>query len=800
MNFLECIQTAVTDKRLSENKGAEAAEAYESAKANGLAEGLSEAQAEDLAAHKALEEVTNYTQNKRWQRINEMRKMHQLHERIMNAPKPVGKVLSVLDDVLDETYMTSRAVQGQLMALIPEVLEKYSPKKGGLVNPIDNMDNIIREIYGESAGSPEARAMAKATMDVIDQARKMLNLEGASIPENPNYRFPQTHERGLVRQAGKTSWVEDHLRDGVLDWDIMKYEGKSIPVDKRQEVLEKVYDAIVTEGNIKVNPGQPDNTSLASRLSRERFLYYANADAWLEMQGKYGTGNFYHQLIEHIDSTARSVALMRTFGPNTDSGRQYAERLLRRRVGDMQAADTKQSEKLGGYLKNALDRFNNTFDILARRVNVGEGDALATNVNTFFSVTGTALLGNAVVSNLFGDLSIGMWTRGIYKMPQWHVIPAYLSAITGGKKFTQQMIDNGIVIESFVNRAYEMQRYNVALEGAGWARTISDINYRLQGASLLTDRGRGVAGMDFQKALASVRGKKFDDIPFVAQMRNLGITEKDWELVRDMPLYEPQYYSFGRGKFFRPIDMYKNAATDAERAAANKFLTLQEAFVRDLVPGHSLRAKYMLGGDVSQTRFAGRILKSSMQLALFPASIMFTHWRKIAEAPRFHDRVWRAGTFFLYTTIAGALIAQTKELLKGNGPAPMDNWDFWLRSMALGGGGAIIGDFIYDNIHSANDYYSAETPAEGQFNRFKKLMKSAWGEMSDPQTDHHLPKAAIDFAWGLVPKPTPYRLAMERLITDPLLEWSDPAAYQRKIQAQQEREQAGQGTWWGVGD
>lgn len=796
MSFLDCIATAVEAKKLTQGKADEVAEAYQQAIEDGKAEGLTDEVAEARAPMRALEETTDLKKAERWFKVNEMRKQHALYEQIKAAPKPVGRVFSVLDDIMDQTDLTFKNIQAQLMALMPQVLDKFQPRLAGLRKPIENMDNLIRGLYDESVPG-EVTPMVEAVKAVVKQSSKLLNLEGAHIRNTEHYRFPQSHDRFLVRQTDKAQWVGDHLAEGVLDWDVMEYAGKTIPVDNRQAVLEAVYDGIVSEGR---NRGIAGGGSFAERISRERFLYYANADAWLDMQGKYGTGDFYHQLIQHIDATARHVSLMRTLGPEPVRGKVFAEQALGKRVGDLQVAKPDGAARLELNLKNAKDRFQAQYDIHSRNINTGQGDMLVAGLNTARSMIGTALLGNVVVAS-FSDAFFGMWGRMIQGMPSWHVIPNYVDAIAHSKNATRQMIDDGIIYESAISMAVEGQRYNVALEGAGIARTLSEFNYRAQGAAGWTQTGRGIAGQDLQKALARVRHLPFDQVPFVDVMRNLGITERDWGHMRDAQLYEPEFYSFGKGQFLRPIDMVENAVGDEGRSAASKFMMLQEAFVRDLVPAATLRTRQAVGQHVPVTSVAGQLLRTSSQLMLFPASIMFNHWRKIWAAPRIQDKLFRMGTFMAYTTVSGAMQAQIKDMLMGRNPDPIPTRDNILRWAAMGGGGAIIGDWIFQNLDTANSYYSASTPVGEELRKLKSLAWDNPKKMLEGDPNTHWGKDATESVWGLVPKPVPYKLLLERGIHDSVLEWADPAAYQRKLVNQQAHQtETGQTTWWGVGE
>lgn len=798
MTFLECILSAAETGKITPKKAGEAEQAYIDAVATTKAEGLTDAQAEMTAAHRAVEAVGNYTEAKKWERINELQKAYALDQRFKGMTAPT-RAWSALDQLMDEVYLSYRAVSGQLFANLNVVLEAFEPKLAGIIKPVENMADVIRELYGQGTGNAAAREMAEAVANSLEQMRKMLNLEGASVPENKNFRFPQTHERHKVRQATQAVWVQDHLAEGVLDWEVIQYHGKAVPVDKRQEVLEKVWETITTEGRNKIDPAHPANETLASRLSRSRFLFYKTGDAWLEMQEKYGSGDFFHQLVEQIDSTARNISLMRHFGPSIATGKEFAQRLFDSNLGDLMTAATPDRANRLEYLgANAVDRFKSQYALHSRDVNPGAGDPAVAAIGTARTLVGTAMLG-AAVTNSWGDAFIGMWVRHINKMPWISTIPKYFSAVANFKHVKQEMIDNGIIYESAISMAYEGQRYNLALEGSGYARRISEINYRIQGAAAMNQIGRAVAGMDLAKALARGRELSFDDLPFAATMQNLGITAEDWDLVRGTELYQPVYYNFGRAQLLRPIDMYGAATNQAQRKAANKFLMLQEMFARDLSPAPTIRSRTAVGEAVSPAGWAGQMLRTATQLTLFPATLMFNHWRMIAAAPRWTERAYRMGTFFLFTTAGGALIAQTKDLLSGKELAPMvgdGSWEFWKRAMVLGGGGAIIGDFIYENFLSANGALGASTPLGQEWQNLRNAVNKAQDDIPGNAT-----KEMIDFAWGLTPKPVPFKLAMERMVLDPLIEMTDPEAYHRKINYQQEDDELkNQERWWGTGD
>lgn len=794
MSFLECINTAVAAGKLSQKKAGEAETAYEKAKQNFITSGMAEDAADYAASHAALESVTQLKSADRKARIFEMRKQHRLYTEI-HASKDPGEKLT---DLAQESANVYKATLGQLARIADKLLQKYSPKLAGWYIPVKDMDEVVKGIYGKSV-SAEAQAMAKAAQELMEFDRNLLNLEGASIPENKNFRLTQSHRRELVHEAGEEKWVSEHLStvngEDVLDWDLMRFKGKPIAVEDREAVLRSVWKNIIT------NATKEGAESLITRLSRERFLYYKTPEAWIKMQGKYGTGNFFHQLVEQMDGTARAVSLMRTFGPNPDAGKRFAEQAANNKLKSiLLGVSGKKGEKLRRQLKNQMETFDAAYKIHARDVDTGAGDALAITMANARTWSTTQLLGSAIISNL-SDPVYGMWMRGVRRLPQLSVIPRYFSAITNFKDFRQQMIDNGIVYESFINRAHEGTRYNLTLEGSHVVKAVSDINYRMQGLSAWTEIGRGVAGLQIAQVFAKVRGMKFDEVPFVHLMRTFGVTEADWEAFRAIPLYEPQYYKFGSGKMLRPIDMYNQAASDAMRESANKMLMFQEAVVRDGIPFPNLKVRAALAEHLPAGQLYTQFFRTMTQLMLFPASVHYQYMKQIFYAPRYVDKLWRLGTFMAYTTMAGAMITQLKDVLNGKELHPMNTKEFWIRSMLNGGAGGILGDFLYDGGLLVATPYGANTPLGQNLEAIARLTKDIGRKVFGGE-DRPIGKDAARLAWGLFPFKLPgLKLVVERSIMDPILEQSDPAAYARKIRAQEEWEQdQGQGTWWGVGE
>jgi hypothetical protein len=800
MSFVDCIRTAVETGRLTQDKANEAIAAFETVRDNGIAAGLGEDVAAVQAAGKALEEITRLKADKRWQRIRTMQVEHGNYERLV-ASKNLPRELDAISQEMVDVY---HAVQGQLLSSLNSLLMKYMPRMGGAIHPIDRMDDIVYAIYGRGVG-PEATAMAKATTDILEEGRKLLNLEGAAIPPNPNYRLFQNHDSAKIRQFpdAENYWVSKHMMEiagePAVDWDIMQLDGKPIPVDGRANALHKAAQTILTEGDIKLTPAMADNYNLATRLSQQRFIYYKTPEAWLAMQNEFGNGNFYEQLLHHVDAVARNVSIMRTFGPNPRAGKLFVERVAEKETAKQVLANPKAGDKLRRKILDSGHRFDAAFAWHSRDVDNGTGSALVTTISTAQTWTSTAVLGQAIISNL-SDAVYGMWVRGVERMPQVSLIPRYLSAVMNYHDFRQQMIDNGIAYESALTTLNSANRYNLMLEGNHLSKVVSDMQYRITGIMGLTQIGRGTRGIELAQGLFRVKDLKFDDIPFVDLMRQAGLTEKEWDLLRGMPTYEAEYYNFGTSRMLRPIDMLRNASSDAERDAANKMLLMQSQMVSSGFPQPNVRTHTALGRATPATEPWSLYLRTMAQLMVFPAGIHFTYWKKIWQAPTIRERLWRLGTFITYATAAGAAITQIKDVLNGKKPHPMNTKEFWIRAMLNGGAGGIIGDILYNSLQFAGSSNRASTPLGQVLNDIKRLTVGNAERFAEGK-DMHLGADASRVAWDLFPFKVPgIKLVVERTLMDSILEQSDPAAYRRllKFQREQEREQ-GQGYWWRTG-
>lgn len=789
--FLDCVRTSVESGRINKKKGDEIEQAYQQAIDDGIASGMTPQAARDAASGKALENVMQLTADKRWQKINEIRKAHDIYEKFSKS-KDLPRTM---DEFMDGVEIAYERVRGQAMALLSGNLEKYRPRMAGLVHSVQDMDDIVRAAYGEKTGAT-AKELADEIYATSEFLRERANLEGASIPENKQRRLPQTHDRLKVRQVPRETWVTQHMER--LDWDIMRYDDKPIPVASRQQVLERVYDSIVTDGASRMTPGHTQVDHLATRLSKNRFLYYKDAASYLEMQKAYGSGNTFQQTVGMIDSMSRDISMLEKFGPNPVSMKSFI-----RNVSDMNAAKqdlAKGATKAKSMQKKtteAFDLFTRRYDMHALNVLNGEENAMAQAFSTARTTVMATALSGAYLANL-SDITFAKHAALTMKLPMSGHLRAYIKNFVPNAQNRAMAIRSGLIAESAVSMASSYQRYFGPLDGANWARRYSDVVNRAGLLTPHTQAAKWAWGMELMGTFLDSAKTKFDDLPYNKLFRDHGITEADWDLFRSTQAYTDQGASI-----LRPIDLYNRADGNKliNQRTADKFLDLIQYTSRIAVPSATGRVRATLGGATSAATLMGQLARTFGALKAFPTTLMLLHGRDMLRQEGMGNKLKYAASFFTFLTLGGAFVTQLKELAYGRDPMNMMTPEFWGRSIMNGGSLGMLGDAIFNNIN-ANNSGLAENMA-GPLVKFADDTRGLTiGNLEKLVTgkDTSLTKDTVRYLASYGPRVWQVRLLLDRLINDTLLKHGDPAAYRQLQRSNRKRQQeTKQGVWWEPG-
>lgn len=114
-----------------------------------------------------------------------------------------------------------------------------------------------------------------------------------------------------------------------------------------------------------------------------------------------------------------------------------------------------------------------------------------------------------------------------------------------------------------------------------------------------------------------------------------------------------------------------------------------------------LREKTWMTGGLVRGSKMGEILRSMLQFKSFPAALMMKHGSRGFSRPTIGSKATYLASLVALTSLLGAFVVQLKEIVSGNDPAtmwdsedPQKSIDFMKRSIAQGGGLAIVGDIV----------------------------------------------------------------------------------------------------------
>jgi hypothetical protein len=819
MKFSECIDIAVTSGKVKPDKGEEAKAAYDAAFRGFRAQGLSERASDDRAAVAAIDTLGTRTTSKKWQKINELRSAADIYDTLTKTQDPAHE-LYMLGNKIDASAKT---LTNWFHSMIAQNIEKYRVRAGGLWRPIEDMDQVIRASFKEQTAA-EPKVLYEEIAQVQNAMRKRMNLEGTNLFEDPDGHIPLQQERGKVLQlqkklgkgVAKDDWVREHL-DG-LNWDkVRDKNNEEIPYDDREEYLSKQFDNMMTKGKIARQPTQQFAAALAQRLSHPDHYFYKDADTWLAMNDKYGSGTVFQQITSHIQTRAKEIALLKHLGPNPVTMQNFMDNVASKRAAELDQANPhvpKLPQNTMEYrTAKEFRMFEQRYRILAGEVPTSDS-ILAQSLGTAKNVVSVGILPMAFIANN-GDVAQAINTLALHKIPASGYLQRMMNdfAKLPTKEKRQQALQNIGGMESAMSGLLLHQRYNgIVGDGWQWSNRIADSFFRATWMVPWTQAERWAWNGHLQARFADFAGKALDEVPFAESMKSYGITAQDWDTFRQTPLHEPDGQHL-----LRPFDMLDR--TDLDKVEAQKLAEKFQDWISYTsfsgAPEPTSRVQVALGHATDPNSYGGAALRSLGFIKAFSAMTFMTYLKDAMAVPTMKGKIGAVARYGLVMTLAGAYITQMKELAKGNDPLnmnPLTNPQFWLRSVLNGGSMGFLGDVIFGTLGAYSHGGLAEILAGPlpQFgdavknltldDTFDYLNTARTSGLSVANAKYHGLRDLGTFVQRYNPTPWQLKLVIQRSLMDDALRLSNPRAYQSLRTQQQQRENAGQGSWWGVGE
>ena len=671
------------------------------------------------------------------------------------------------------------------------------------------MDDVIREILGQSTGKPEAKAMADAVDKVFETLRTEFNKAGGEIGKLERY-VPQFHEPRALLKAGYAGW-----RDAILprlDVDRMRdpLTGGPLTPQRLEEGLRVSYDRITTGGWSDREPSQLPfgKGSLANQRAEHRFLHFKTAEDWLAYDRDFGHGDPIKAIFQHINGMSRDIAAMEVLGPNPNATLNWLKQVVQSEAGKAIAGE--ESLFKGGAaakIQDKLDylpwRMQGIYDyVRGRQVVSGR---LATGFGNVRNVLTSAQLGGASILAAATDPFIDRSARAMAGLPATKALYGIASAIKSGST-REQAVRSGLILDDFLHIVGDEARYAGTLGGSEWSKWLADRTVNLNGLEPITQARRHVFGLDFQATVADHAGQTFDQLgaanPYLRRtLESYGFTGKSWDSLRGTEAFKPE----GGAGFVQPIDV-KN------RDIAKRYLSMIYGETERAVPTGTARSQSFVTGGAPRGSVFGEMLGSGLQYKSFALSFTTLQWQafkqELQQGPA--RAAGYAASLAIPLTLGGALSVQLKNIMNGKDLQPMDattgqGLKFWTQAFQTGGGFGVMGDFLFSDQtrFGANFTETLAGPTAGLISDiFKLTVGNAQEAIQGKKT--HVGREAVRIGGKYVPivSTLPYtRAAYQRMFLDQLQYLTDPEAhkYFHDQQTRMKRE-TGQGYWWKPGE
>ncbi len=691
-----------------------------------------------------------------------------------------------------------RNILGQAHATLAEGISALRSRTLGFSRDHKLLNNAVREMFAESTGDANARAFARAWGKAAEDLRLRFNRAGGAIPRRADWGLPQTHDSVRVGQASVGEWV-DFVKER-LDIERMTdlETGSAFTPDALDVVLQGVYETIRTNGLADMVPGAAGGRKLANRRQDARFLVFKDADSWLEYQDRFGSGNLFATMMDHLRDMSREVALLETLGPNPSASFRYLQDVAK------QAEDS----PLRRQANNAIFTIVN-----------GTGDAnrsphlahVAGGVRNWLS---SAMLGSAslsaLVDPLFGALT-ARW-NGLSATRNFRRFLGQLNPANEADRILATRV--GITALSWAEAYSNIGRFS-ELGGTGGGAVggfshagarMAEFTIRASGLNAQTDAGRRAFALEFAANMAENFDRELADVPeaFGEALRSRGMTAEEWDLIRTT-----QTTDQGGARFFTVDQLMARddlPLSQREHLASQVQNVINEEILFAVPEPDALARVITTGGGAQRGTIMGEVSRSALQFKSFPIAVLSLHLQRALAARRMRGGA-HAATYaaagLIGTTLLGVLAMQLKLVARGKDPKDMDDPRTWAAGFVQGGGAGIYGDFLFNdaNRFGRGPVTTMVGPSVGATEDLVRLSLGNVQELIKGE-DPNLAADVVGFASRYTPGGSLWysRLLLEREVFDQLALAADPAGARRRFaRAERRARKEGSGYWWRPG-
>lgn len=466
----------------------------------------------------------------------------------------LSRLLNTFDDGQGRFQSAEDFALGKSAEWKSQLLDLMKLEQGSLLNIFADKKGIYdfaKEAKGVDSGNPLAKQAAQKYKMLMDSVIDQLNAKGFDIGKLADYGLPQTLDVYKLRGTewfkkenlakAKTEFVEFAMKH-VDRLKYMELDGTFRSDESMRKFLDEAFMTMVTEGEYK--QGQKFGGDIAQRHRAHRQLFWKDADAYIAVMDKYGSGSPYQMITSQLDQLGKDYAMAHQFGP-------YALDYLK----------TKSVEFAKDDLARGIDSttdfkaFNSMVDWF-----VGGSDPVANyRVHKIFSdmkaYMASVYLGSMPLSQL-ADQHTSLAQARSWGIPITSLYRETVELAKSGE-YRDLIRSNGAMLESATNG---VQRMTDVTNLSGTAGGLASILHKISLASGMTNVTRGAFFAGFANHLGSMvqRYKSFDDLlpGDKAKLEQYGITSRDFEVWKRAGVDD-----MGSGKTFLGIRNFDKMTT-----------------------------------------------------------------------------------------------------------------------------------------------------------------------------------------------------------------------------------------------